>query len=172
NKSMAMNKGWDVVIVLGCAPKKNNFPSYSLTQRVKKAKEIYNKGLTKKVIFSGGPNKTEVPESLIMQETSGIPRKDTIIEKEALKTTENAFYTGLIVKKENFKSCLVVTSPFHIARSVYIFKKIFPRGVRLKFAKSDEKICPLRWLYLLLREARFFMRDYFDVPRLAKTLRN
>jgi uncharacterized SAM-binding protein YcdF (DUF218 family) len=163
-----MDNRWDAVIVLGCAPKKNNLPSYSLIQRVKKADELYTKGLIKKIIFTGGPNKTEIPESLIMKEISGVPREDIITEEKALKTTENALYTGIIVKKENFKSCLVVTSSSHIWRSAYIFKKIFPPSVKLEFAKSEERIFPLKWVYLILREIRFFIRDYEEIQRSSK----
>ncbi len=163
-----MKNRWDAVIVLGCAPKDNNLPTYCLTQRVKKAEEFYNKRLVSRVIFTGGPNKTEVAESLIMRDFSSVPRKDIITEERALKTTENALYTGMIVKNQNFKSCLIVTSPFHILRSAYIFKKVFPSSIRLEFAKSAEKIPLLKCLYLLLREICFFIRDYGEIQRLSK----
>jgi uncharacterized SAM-binding protein YcdF (DUF218 family) len=167
-----MDNRWDAIIVLGCAPKKNNFPSHSLTQRVRKAEELYNRGLVKKIIFTGGPNKTEIPESLIMKEFSNIPLKDVIIEKKALKTTQNALYTGIIAKEENFKSCLVVTSSYHILRSAYIFRKIFPQSIKLKFVKSEERMSLLRWAWLLFREIRFLIRDLGEIQRLGKLLKN
>ncbi len=167
-----MKKRWDAVIVLGCAPKTNNVPSHSLTQRVRRAEEFYNKGLVKKIVFTGGPNKTEIPESSIMRDLSSVPRGNTLTEEKALKTTENALYTGMIAKKQEFTSCLVVTSPFHILRSAYIFKKIFPTSIRLEFAKSEEKISLLRWIYLLFREMGFFIRDFGEIQRMSKLLKN
>ena len=53
----------------------------------------------------------------------GIPEKDVIIEDKSLNTRQNAIYTAQIMQEKGFKKPILVTSAFHMERSVLNFQK-------------------------------------------------
>ncbi len=88
------------------------------------------KSLKAPIVVSGGKVLSNQPESRAMKEfliTLGVPQKEVIEESKSRTTFENALYTRKIVKGK--KVCLI-TSAYHMPRSVMIFKafkvKILP----------------------------------------------
>jgi uncharacterized SAM-binding protein YcdF (DUF218 family) len=53
----------------------------------------------------------------------GVPEEHIIMDKKSLNTTENAVYTAAIIKEYNFREPILVTSAFHMERSVRQFEK-------------------------------------------------
>ncbi len=80
------------------------------------------KSLKVPIVVSGGKVLSNQAESLAMKKfllTLGIPKKEVIEESKSRTTFENALYTKEIVKGK--KVCLI-TSAYHMPRSVMIFK--------------------------------------------------
>ena len=127
-------KPHDVGIVLGGMssydPELERAQFYRGVDRLVQGVELYRRGLIKKILFTGGSGSILHPELkegnyinrylLVM----GVPKEDFIIESESQNTRENALYTKAIIDKQNIKgSYLLVTSAFHMRRSIGCFNK-------------------------------------------------
>ncbi len=86
------------------------------------------------------------PEALTMSNLLlelGVSKNMIIIEDKSRNTIENALNINDIIKNKNFKKIALITSAYHMKRSVYIFKKIninvipFPTDYRNSFKKNS-----------------------------------
>ncbi len=78
------------------------------------------------VIISGGAPFSETPESVAAARylaELGVPTDKIITEEASRDTFENAAYTLKICKEKGYKRIILVTSGYHMPRSVYLFKK-------------------------------------------------
>ncbi|MCE9539580.1 MAG: YdcF family protein [Bacteroidetes bacterium] len=92
--------------------------------------ELYKQGKIKKIIFTGGSGSLLHPE---MKEGNyikryllymGIPEADFFIESESKNTHENALFTKELLEKKNIRgNFLLITSAFHMRRSLGCFNK-------------------------------------------------
>ena len=64
----------------------------------------------------------------------GLPESVTVIREDKARTTfENAFYTGKIIRKNRFRSIILVTSRYHLPRALFLCKAQLPgRNVRVQ----------------------------------------
>lgn len=73
---------------------------------------------------SGDPGKTDISEADAMKEVAislGVPSEDIVIERESRNTIESAAAIKKLVEK---KRILLVTSAYHMKRSVAMFRKM------------------------------------------------
>ena len=91
---------------------------------------LYYKGKVKKIIFTGGSGSIEFPENkegIYVKKylkSIAIPDSALIIESESKNTYENAVFTKKIMDSLNLKGkFLLVTSAYHMPRSLAVFKK-------------------------------------------------
>ena len=91
---------------------------------------LYHKGRVKKIIFTGGSGSIEFPEKregLYVKRylnTLKIPDSALVIESNSKNTYENAVFTKKILDSLNMKgNFLLVTSAYHMPRSMAVFKK-------------------------------------------------
>jgi len=134
----------DVVIVLGCTDPK------ILEERMSVAIEAYKN--VKKLLFTGGMSYFPkiarggmVPEAIRMKEIAmqaGILEKDIIIEDKAKDTVQNFENSFAILEQmnegkpdsEQLKSILVITSDYHITRSMLLLRSALARmGLSKKY---------------------------------------
>ena len=54
----------------------------------------------------------------------GVPGDQVIVENQSLNTTENAVFTKKLIQQYNFSQPILVTSAFHMKRSVLQFEKV------------------------------------------------
>jgi uncharacterized SAM-binding protein YcdF (DUF218 family) len=76
---------------------------------------LYNRGLTKNIIFSGSAVYSPYIESRIMAEYAkklGVPAEHIFTEERAEHSTENIFYSYYMGKDLGFKNIAVATDPF------------------------------------------------------------
>tara|TARA_Y100000310_G_C20689197_1_gene821092 strand:+ start:2212 stop:2703 length:492 start_codon:yes stop_codon:yes gene_type:complete len=111
--------------------------------RTKKSVKLYKQHKAKKIIFTGGfRTRKDISEAEYMENIAikfNIPRKDIILEERANTTIGNAYYCNKIMKKKNFKSAIIITSPHHIKRAKYIFEKIIP-SKKLEFVECKHNL--------------------------------
>lgn len=98
--------------------------------RLMQGVELYKMGKIKKIIFTGGSGRILEPD---MKEGNylkrymlymGVRKEDFIIESESNNTRENALFTKKIIDEQNLKgSYLLITSAFHMRRSIGCFEK-------------------------------------------------
>lgn len=78
------------------------------------------------VIVSGGAPYSDTPESVAAARylaELGVPKDKIITEEASRDTLENASYTLKICREKGYKRIILVTSSYHMPRSVYLFKK-------------------------------------------------
>jgi uncharacterized SAM-binding protein YcdF (DUF218 family) len=98
--------------------------------RVTHTIQLYKKGIIKKILITGGVGRLVTegrPEADALQEVmvmADVPVTDIIIERESKNTHENAVNTKRILKNEEGSNCLLITSAFHMRRSIACFKNV------------------------------------------------
>lgn len=116
----------DIAIILGS----NKAHIYRLPYAV----EVYKNGLVSKIIVSGGRNigNANMVEADYLKEKAiefGIKKEDILVENKAMTTWENMKLSReLMIKNNMFKTCIkiaIVTSSFHMRRSIMIAERVF-----------------------------------------------
>jgi len=101
------------------------------------AAELYRFGFAPKIIMSGYGSSTLQMANKAVQ--AGVRVQDIIVEDKSTNTYENAVYSREIVLKQNFKSAIVVTSPYHMRRTKLVFGRVFRNtGVKLLYCSTKD----------------------------------
>lgn len=125
----------DAIVVLG-GTVSNRIPPRKEVQeisgsRLVPAAWLFKAGKAQKIIVSSGTDYSQADGSRRAESQDmadflvalGVPSKSIIQESRSRNTYENAKYTAELVKDSAMKSILLVTSAFHMPRSVAMFKK-------------------------------------------------
>ncbi len=105
---------FDVIIVPG-VPFKNNNWSRTMKARVYWSKYLFEKGITKNVIYSGSAVYSPYYEAEIMAlyaQAIGIPKENIFTETKAEHSTENVYYSYKKAKNLGFEKIALATDPF------------------------------------------------------------
>ncbi len=124
NKDYSIDKKYDAIVVLGAGLRPDGTPSNMLEDRLKGAIELYEKGVSSKIILSGDCSGEDYDEVSSMKKfciDNGVP-EDVIVRDDkgfsTYETMEN------VVEKMGYKSVIVVTQKYHLYRSVYIARRM------------------------------------------------
>ena len=170
-------------MVLGKQPSKDG--EYSeLKDRIKKAVDMFNKeGRWNLIIISGGQTRAGLPAEAVLGETylkdhlkSAAP---LLLEEQSRTTVENIEFTKKLVTLSPvdfvpLQAMAVITGPYHIRRTRFLFEKLWPemapRCTFVGVGKSSigENVKEL----ILLVIAWLDPHEKFILPRLKKLLRN
>jgi len=157
-------KPHDVGIVLGGMssydPQLGRAQFYRGVDRLIQGVDLYRKGLIKKIVFTGGSGSILHPE---LKEGNyinryllemGVPKEDFLVESESQNTRENALYTKQLLEKEKIDgSYLLITSGFHMRRSIGCFNKA---GMTVDHYSTDRYAGP-----------RKFEFDHLFIPNIS-----
>jgi len=113
----------DCIIVLGAAVFGES-ASYTLSNRLDMAYEVYNAGKAPKIIVSGDHGRQEYNEVGVMREylmKKGVPKEDIFMDHAGFNT-----YDTMYRAKDIFlaKSAIVVTQREHLLRALYIANRL------------------------------------------------
>lgn len=136
----------DCIIVLG-AGVRGNSPSPLLEDRLKKAIELYEKGISTKIIMSGDHGREEYDEVNIMKNYAikrGIPSENIFMDHAGFSTYETIYRAKEIFKA---KKVVIVTQEYHLYRALYISNKL---GLEAYGVKAE----PKKYSDALYREIR------------------
>jgi len=114
----------DAILVLGYKVNDDGNLSPTLQSRVDKGMELYKKGFSKHLIFTGGAVANSHIESLAMKKyaiENGIDKNALFAETQSQNTIENAFYSDVIFQSLQAKKIIVVSSAYHTKRAKKIF---------------------------------------------------
>ena len=141
----------DAIVVLGGGTRSQAYPRPDVDfsdagDRVWYGANLYRAGKAPKIIVSGGRiewqgagnDESENITKLLVR--MGVPQIDIIPESKALNTWDNGVYVKEILKANNFKTILLVTSAMHMPRSLAIFKRL---GIDAIAAPTDYRISQL-----------------------------
>ena len=136
----------DVIIILGYAVNRSGKLLDISKWRIEKAVELYNKGITKKIIVSGGNenyfNGTDKSLAYWMKKYAiklGVSPKNIFIEGKSSDTKENIIFSEKICKEKKWKNIIIVTSKAHIPRVKKITKNIMGSKYDVKLISSPTK---------------------------------
>lgn len=112
-------------------------------ERVKYGVKLFKDDWARKdrIVMAGGPLVWKYTWASLMKEQAeslGIPGKKILLEDKSMSTEEDALYTKVILKKNGFKSIILVTSPYHSRRAALIFKDVLGNEFRIISAPADE----------------------------------
>lgn len=119
----------DCAIVLGS--------SKAVKYRVPVAAELYHAGRVGSMMMCGGAAEG-MPEALQMKEKAislGVPEKAILTESCSLNTVENILYSMTELQRafwlNRVKSLLLVTTAFHMRRSLAIARYLYPAHIQV-----------------------------------------
>ncbi|HHP7229435.1 MAG TPA: YdcF family protein, partial [Xenococcaceae cyanobacterium] len=94
------------------------------------AAKLYQEGKAPLIILSGGriawfgKGKSEAQDMSEILQLIGVPAAAIIEEGNSFNTYQNAIYTQKILEEKNLERILLVTSAFHLPRSLLIFRRL------------------------------------------------
>lgn len=109
----------DVIVVFGGGER---------TERVDHALYLYEQKYAERILLSGGVGRslTSVPWAVRMKKylEKFVPSEQIYIDEKAESTFDNAKHTIDVMKKNNWRKAIIVTSPYHMKRSLWILERI------------------------------------------------
>jgi hypothetical protein len=126
----SMKEPYDIVIVPG-VPLENGKWSYTMKGRVCWSKYLYDKGITKNVIYSGAACYSPYTEAEVMAmyaEKLGIPKEHIFTETKAEHSTENVYYSYKKARKLGFNRIALASDQFQT--------KMLKRFTRIKVSRT------------------------------------
>jgi uncharacterized SAM-binding protein YcdF (DUF218 family) len=141
----------DAIVVLGGGIRSQAYPRPDADfsdagDRVWYGATLYKQKKAPKIIVSGGAiawkggGNPESEDLTSLLTRMGVPAENIIQESESYNTRDNAVYVKKILKAQNFKTILLVTSAMHMPRSMAIFKHL---GIKAIAAPTDYHISQL-----------------------------
>ncbi|MBI4353706.1 MAG: YdcF family protein [Candidatus Omnitrophica bacterium] len=97
-------------------------------ERVKQAADLYRQGFAEHMIFSSGFTFV-FHETEVMKERAiglGIPANAILLETAAANTYENVVFVDRMLKEHQWRSVLLVSSPYHMRRVLLTWRKLAP----------------------------------------------
>lgn len=114
----------DCIIVLGAGVWKDNEPSPMLKDRLNKAIELYQAGVSPKLIMSGDHGTKTYDEVNVMKEyavSHGIDESDIFMDHAGFSTYDSMYRMAHIF---DVKKAVIVTQQYHLYRAVYIANQL------------------------------------------------
>ncbi|MBB4073800.1 uncharacterized SAM-binding protein YcdF (DUF218 family) [Anoxybacillus voinovskiensis] len=124
-------------------------------ERVKYAVDLYEKGYAKRIMLSGGMGHalTSVPWAVRMKEqlvTMGIPEQNVYVDDRAESTYDNAKNAVNFMKEHGWKTGIIVTSPYHMKRSLSILYRI-----------TKKERAPIKWYHSSSTYSSFMVTQWW-----------
>lgn len=161
-----VDKPYDAIIVPGFPHDTTKGWDRIVKGRVYWALFLYEKGVTKNIIFSGSAVYTPYVESKVMAlyaEQLGIPKEHIFVETQAEHSTENLYYSYHLAKKQGFKTIALATDPVQSS---------FLVSYKRKFKLKDLKFVPILYDTLQvmtkidprINADSAFVKDFISLP--------
>lgn len=110
--------GYDCILVLGCGVH-GNTPSHMLEDRLLQGIELYENGVSGKMLMSGDHGKKYYDEVNVMKNFAterGVPSEDIFMDHAGFSTYESMYRAKEVFKAEKI---LIVTQKYHLHRAIY-----------------------------------------------------
>jgi len=155
----------DTIVVLGAAEYRGR-PSPVLEARLNHALWLYLQQMAPYIITTGGaggdPVFTEGDVGREYLTKHGVPAEAIVVENKGSSTVESLTAVAEIMRRMNFKSCIVVSDGYHIFR---VKRMLESRGLHVYGSprpEQPESGWRQRWLYL--RQAAGYLLWRVGIP--------
>lgn len=117
-------EGVDCILVLGCYVGEDGTPSPMLADRLDRGVELYESGVSQKLLMSGDHGQETYDEVYAMKQYAidrGVPSEDVFMDHAGFST-----YESLYRAKEVFgvQKIVIVTQQYHLYRAVYVARHL------------------------------------------------
>jgi uncharacterized SAM-binding protein YcdF (DUF218 family) len=157
----------DVIIVLGAAAYDAR-PSPVFEERIRHGIDLYQRGLARHVIFTGGFGEgARFSESQVARRYAlrhGVPARAILIEIASRTTWQNLQQAAALMKARGFKRAIIVSDPLHMARALRLSRELGIDALGSSTPTSRFRSFDTRKRFLL-QEVYFFHRDLFVPSR-------
>lgn len=153
-------KDSDAIIVLGAGVRPDGTPSDILSDRLQTSVEVFNEGISDKIILSGDHGREDYNEVRAMKDyvmkNKDIDEKNIFMDHAGFST-----YDTMYRAKEIFgvQKAIIVTNEYHLPRAIYVARKL---GIDAYGVKSDIREYQLMDRYKK-RERLAQLKDFFYV---------
>ena len=109
----------DAIVVFGAGVYPDGTMSQALGDRVRTACDLYNQGVAKYLIVSGGPGMGAVHETEAMRKAAiaaGVPPEMILVDRRGLNTDATVANTDALLKLHGLRSVLAVSHWYHLPR--------------------------------------------------------
>ncbi|WP_310423854.1 YdcF family protein [Chamaesiphon sp. VAR_48_metabat_135_sub] len=141
----------DVAVVLGNTVNSNGKPSARLQARLDKTIELYQQGIFKNTIVSGGVGKEGFDEAVVMKQyliLHGLTSTRIYVDSKGDNTYLTAKHTAQLMTEHKWQSAIAISQYFHLPRTKFALQRFGVKTVRTAHANFFE----LRDLYSTVRE--------------------
>ena len=157
SKNDALNINPDCIIVLGAGVRSDGSPSPMLQDRINTGIELYENGVSDKILMSGDHTKKGYDEVNIMKDyaiNKGIPSENVFMDHAGISTYDSIYRAKEIFRAEKI---IIVTQEYHLYRALHIAEKL---GVEAYGVSADVRVYAGQELREL-REKAARVKDFF-----------
>jgi uncharacterized SAM-binding protein YcdF (DUF218 family) len=144
----------DAIVVLGGPPTPSGELSQICAERVDAGIALWREGLAPVIYITGGPcGRNGEIEADIMgayAREQGVPEGALVLERRALTTADNARYVAEMLPEG--AEVWLVTTPFHLRRSMRLFRRVGLRPLAWHIDESLQYREPRRAVRWIARE--------------------
>lgn len=174
----------DVIVLLGGGTEPDVSPRSMVEvnasgDRVLYAVKLLQEGAAPQVLLSGGDidflydsPSTPADDMATLMEMLGVPRENMLIQNASYNTQQDAEFSCKMIKEQGFDSVILVTSAFHMPRSVALFEA---QGCPVIPAPVDFSITGDSWEALTHPNIQEFlinlMPSYTHLSAVTKTMK-
>ncbi len=117
--------------------------------RVSEGVKLYLQKWAPKIIFSGAAASGDVSNALAMKRIAirkGVESESILIEEDSKTTNQNAEYVSELIKTNDIKSIILITSPYHQRRAFSDFKTVLGKDfVIINHSAKDQTWAKKNW---------------------------
>ena len=139
---------YDCIIVLGCGLTDDGKPKQMLRARLDRAIELYESGVSEKLLMSGDHGRVTYDEVNAMKDYAmerGIPSEDIFMDHAGFSTYETMYRAKAVFEVD---SACIVTQEYHLYRAVYDAVQM---GIEASGVCADQ-VVSLKQAYREMRE--------------------
>lgn len=117
-------EGAECILVLGCSVRPDGSPSLMLTDRLRRAVELYQAGWAPKLLMSGDNGQEEYNEVAVMKAWAvehGVPPEDIVLDYAGFSTYDSVYRARDIFSVSRM---IVVTQEYHMYRALYLARAL------------------------------------------------
>jgi len=158
---------YDIIIVPG-VPLENGKWSRTMKGRVYWSKYLFDRGITKNIMYSGSSVYSPYYEAEVMKLYAvalGIPEDHVFCEKKAEHSTENVYYSFLYARKLGFKKIALASDPFQTRTLRGYARKVNPDIGLIPFVTDTLKVIEPFMLDPEIDYAKAYNTDFISIKK-------
>jgi hypothetical protein len=164
----AKKEQFDVIIVPGIPFEEDGW-SHTMKGRVYWSKYLYDRGITKNIIYSGSAVYTPYYESQIMAmyaHALGIPKEHIFTETTAEHSTENIYYSYQLALKMGFKKVALASDPYQTKMlSIFTRRKVSKDIVLIPFVFDTLKVLEPHMITPAIDSTQAYKPDFISITK-------